>query len=764
MVPGIPNNLPGQLSSFVGREHELDEASRLLGTTRLLTLTGAGGSGKTRLSVQLAAQVGAEFPDGVCFVPLAPVTDPGLVPSSIAQNLGLHAASDRPLMERLVGHLRHKKMLLVLDNLEHLLGAVPVVAELLQGTDALRVMATSRSPLHVSGEQEFEVPPLPVPEDPAAFPGAVIATCESVRLFAERAAAASPGFVIDVNNAAAIAAIARRLDGLPLAIELAAARVKVLSPEAILPRLERSLELLVGGRRDLPGRQRTLRGTIGWSYELLSDAAKRLLAICSVFRGGADLETIESICEQGFDLGVPVLDGLQQLADQSLLRRVEGQGAPRFAMLETVREFAAERLSEMPSAARIRGCHAAAFLDLVEEAGRLLTGPGEKEWIARLDLEHHNLRAAIDWYSREFPHAALRLAAAMTPFWIRRGHYTEGRQRLLTLLDCVPDETSIRVSALNGAAWMAIDQGDHSQAGDILTASIELSRKLNDTVGEGMAVLLVGRSKIATQRPAEAVADVQRAMALLSAANDRPGMAMATLYSGLITLFTGRPDAASELFAQGVAMCSELGFGWIGACLSQLLGLTRLELGDLAGARAALEEGLTAAIDLGVIWVVPIGLGGFAGLAAKTGRPRLALRLAGSAAAYSEANELSVPKANQALFDRLLAPARDTVGAAAENITAEGRKLSLEEAVACALANEPEPTWRIGPRRTLTPRELQVAALVARGLTNRDIARQLYLSVRTVDVHVDHILTKLGFHNRTQLAAWAYETELLPKK
>jgi predicted ATPase len=393
--PGIGRvSLPKPLTSFIGRERELAQAARLLQGSYLVTLTGPGGSGKTRLCIALAEAVAGDYPDGVYFVPLAPVHDPGLVPSTIAQRIGLQDPRDRPLMEHLVNQLAGRQILIVLDNFEHLLAGTPVVTRLLQETSELRILVTSRSALRVSGEQECPIPPLPVP-DPVTHPTAAsLAGCESVRLFAERAAAAVPGFTVSDENAAAIAQITRRLDGLPLAIELAAARVKLLPPEVILPRLEHSLGLLTGGNRDLPSRQQTLRGTIAWSYDLLTEEAMRLLATCSVFAGGATLEVIETVCAAAGDIGLPVLDGLQELVDHSLLRQVRGPGPSpaRYAMLETIREYAAERLEAMPEAARVRGAHAAAFLAVVETDGRPHAGLARKEWLARVDTEHNNIR------------------------------------------------------------------------------------------------------------------------------------------------------------------------------------------------------------------------------------------------------------------------------------------------------------------------------------------------------------------------------------
>jgi predicted ATPase len=557
-------SLPKPLTSFIGRERELAQAKRLLADSYLVTLTGPGGSGKTRLCIALAAAVAGDYLDGVYFVPLAPVRDPGLVPSTIARSIGLQDARDRPLMEHLVSQLRGRQLLLVLDNFEHLLAAAPIVTRLLQETSAVRILVSSRSSLRVSGEQECPVPPLTVPDEthPTA---ASLAACESVRLFAERAGTASPGFTLDDENAAAIADIARRLDGLPLAIELAAARVKLLPPEAILPRLDHSLGLLTSGRRDLPDRQQTLRATIAWSHDLLTEGARRLLAVCSVFAGGVSLEVIETVCGTAIDIGLPVLDGVAELVDQSLLRQLPRPGPVRYVMLETIREYAAERLAAMPEAEQVRGAHAAAFLALVEADGRPHAGLARKEWLEQVDGEHNNIRAALGWYRQHDPPAALRLAASMSAFWSLRGHHTEGRQRLGELLSLVPDPNTTRVSALNGAAWLAIDQGDYAHAADLLGESIGLSRALGDTVGEGIATVYLGRCTMSTGRIAEGAPDVERALALVSEAGDRPVIAFTIFYSALVALLTGELERACELFARVGAMAAELGLTPLGA-------------------------------------------------------------------------------------------------------------------------------------------------------------------------------------------------------
>ena len=760
-----PNNLPRQLTSFIGREQELKDLKGLLERSRLLTLTGPGGSGKTRLGLQLAAEATGGFPDGVYFVALAPVGNPELILSSIAQGIGLRDVGDRPLLDRLRRHLEITRVLILLDNFEHLIAAAPVVAHILQATVSLKIVVTSRAPLHVSGEQEFEVPPLRVP-DPQCATVAAIAGCESVRLFTDRAQAVWPGFVLDEENAALVAGIARRLDGLPLAVELAAARVKLLPPASLLARLEQSLPLLTGGHRDLPQRQQTLRGTIAWSYRLLGPGAGRLLAACSVFRGSISLEGAESVCAAAIDLGIEVLDGLKELVDQSLLRRIagaEGPGGPRFAMLFMVREYAAERLAEMPERARVEEAHAATFLALAEAARPALRGAAELEWLDRLEAEHQNIRAALDWYQQHEPRDALRLAAAMSRFWGVRGHFTEGRRRLEALLDMTRDTTSARVKALNGAASLAIDQGDYQCARDLLGESIRLSQELGYRRGEAMALVYLGRSLVAGGRPAEAGPHVDGALRLLDGLDDPADRATALLYSGLAAHFTGQFQEACVRYGRSVDLCRAVGFRSVGARSLHLLGHTRLELGDIQGARSALEDALPTCLELGDRWVVPLVMSGFAAVAARTGRPRRALRLAGVAYGLCEAGQFSMPTVNVAQLERRLASARNQLGSVAAQIMAEGRRMSLAEAVSYALADEPEEAWHSGPRRTLTRRELEVASLVARGLTNRGIAGLLHLSVRTVDTHVDHVLTKLGFSNRAQLVAWAYESGLAPK-
>jgi non-specific serine/threonine protein kinase len=572
-----------------------------------------------------------------------------------------------------------------------------------------------------------------------------------------------PGFAIGEQNAGAITGIVTRLDGLPLAIELAAARVKLLPPEAILARLERSLDLLVSGGRDVPDRQRTLRATIAWSYDLLSEAARRLLAAASVFRGGISLECVEAVCVTALHLGVPVLDALQELVDHSLLRLAAPSApVPRYAMLETVREFAAGRLRTMPEAAVIRAAHAVQFGHLAENLAPPPCWPA-REGLDLLELEHDNFRATLDWYRREDPPAALRLANRLTAFWSARGHFSEGRRRLGELLEVVPQDDPERIDAMTGAAWLATDQGDFAAADALLERSIARARATHDAAREGTALFYRGRSRLSRGDPAGGGSDVSRALEVQTAAGDEAGGAAALWFSGLPPLARGEVGLASERFERCAELSEALLLPAVGALALQLLGVARLEMGDLRGARSALAEGVPAIVDIGDRFAIPAGLSALAGLAAKEGRPRAALVLAGAAAEYEHVNKTRLPQAMRSYLEGWLAPVRRSVGGAAAKLLDEGRRLPLDDAIALGLDDRPEDRWRAGASPGLTRREQEVAALVARGLTNREIAGQLYLSVRTIDAHVDHILSKLGFRTRTQLTAWAHEEGLLPR-
>lgn len=477
-----PNNLPSQLTSFVGREDESAEVRRLLDRTRLLTLTGAGGTGKTRLALEIAAQVLTEYADGSFFADLSSVTDPALVPSALARAIGVPEVAGQAILETVKEHLRDKELLLVVDNFEQVAEAAPVIEELLTAATRLKVLVTSRVVLSIRGEQEYVVPPLQPPDLQRLPDVLTLGRFEAVQLFTERALAASPRFRLTEENARAVAEITARLDGLPLAIELAATRTKVLTPEQMLPRLQDRLSLLTSGARTLPQRQRTLRDAIAWSYDLLDEAERRLFAWLSVFAGGCTLESAEAVCDPE-ELGLDALEGITSLVDKSLIRRADPDGHPRFAMLETIREFALERLAAENDLDLVERHHAEHFLGLAREAEAHLIGEDQSEWLDRCDLEHANIRAALRWAIREDEaDQAQDAAGALWRFWQQRGHLSEGHRWFEEILAMPSGQgrTPPRAKALIGAGGIAWWRQDRVAAGAFYEEAVAIERELGD--------------------------------------------------------------------------------------------------------------------------------------------------------------------------------------------------------------------------------------------------------------------------------------------
>jgi predicted ATPase len=592
-----PDNLPIELTSFIGREAEIAAISKLLlqENTHLVTLTGTGGVGKTRLCLQVASHVAEQFIDGVHFVPLASINDFELISAAMAQTLGVRETVGYPLSTSLKEHLSGKHTLMVFDNFEQVIAGAPLLTELLTACPRLKVLVTSRALLHLRGECEFEVPPLELPDLKSQSLIEDLSTCPAVLLFTERARAVSPSFVVTNENARAVAEICVRLDGLPLALELAAARVRILSPQAILGRLGSRLDLLTRGPSDLPARQQTMRSTIAWSYELLSEREKKLFGQLAVFVGGFTLEAAESVCGEATEPGLGVLDGIFSLLANSLLRKQEAD-EPRFLMLETVREFALERLMAIGESRAVHRAHAVFLMGLVERAEPELRTSAQAAWLARLDREHDNIRAALRWTEEsEEIELALRLAGAPLRFWEVRGYLSEGRAWLEELLMLARDSSasaSVRAKALVGAGVLARDQSDYDRAVTLLEQGLALYRELEDdqAIASSLNILgLVARDRGDYSR---AVTLLEEGLTRYTELADRKGIAFSLNYLGLVALDQGEYERAEALQEESVAISREFGDQQGIASSLNSLGVIALDHGNYERAAPRFAESL----------------------------------------------------------------------------------------------------------------------------------------------------------------------------
>jgi predicted ATPase/class 3 adenylate cyclase len=589
-------NLPARALRLIGREDELAGIRNLLrrDDVRLLTLTGTGGTGKTSLAVEAAAQCIHEFRDGVAYVPLAPVTQPALVFAAIAQTLALSPRADEDVLDAVIDHLHGRGMLLVLDNFEQVTGAAAGVARIAAACPGVKVLVTSRFALRVTMEHEFPVSPLRTPD--AATPDAVatLRSYPAVELFAQRAAAVKPGFGLDDDSAVAVAQICRRLDGLPLAIELAAARIKLFSPRALLARLDRTLEVLGGGARDLPQRHQTLRHAIGWSYDLLDPEERAAFRRLSVFVGGFPLDAAERIVDAAGEPRMPALDAVAALMDKSLLRQHPGdEDEPRFQMLETVREYALEQLLAAGEEAPTRAAHADVLIALAEKAAPELTGPGQPIWLPRLQREHDDLRAAFDWTVRSGdPARALRLGAALCRFWIIRGFHTEARQRLraaLDLSDASADEP-LRARVLSGAAILAYEQGELQEAAGHLQQALDHYRAVNDERGIAETLNHMGWVDFYAGDLERARALSEEALAVHERRGDQRGVALSLTNLGGIAQQLGDFERALELNERAFRLRESFNDARSSAYGALNLSWTLIRLGDLERATILTRE------------------------------------------------------------------------------------------------------------------------------------------------------------------------------
>jgi predicted ATPase/class 3 adenylate cyclase len=598
-----PHNLPIQPTPLIGREQEVTIVGQLIQRedVRLVTLTGPGGVGKTRLGLQVTAELADRFADGVFFVNLAPVNDPDLVVPTLAQLLGIQEVAGQPLLERLKEYLQRKQVLLLLDNFEQVTSAAMHVADLLAACQELKILVTSRAVLHVRAEHEFTVPPLALP-DPAHLPDlASLPRYDAVTLFLERAQATKSDFQLTIANAQAIAEICVRLDGLPLAIELAAARIKLLPPQALLTRLSTRLMILTGAMQDMPARQQTLRNTLQWSYDLLNDEEQQLFRRLAAFSGGCTLEAAEEVCAARGDASASlvdsVLDGVESLIDKSLLRQTEqDREKPRLVMLETIREYAWELLATSGEANGIQRAHAAYYLALAEEAEPGLISVEKRKWLQLLQQEHENLRAALEWLvQNKEQESALRLGAALWRFWWIRGHQSEGRTQLVTALANSEKivATPVRAKALCAAGALAGVQGDFEQSVALCGESLELFQALGDRRGSATSFSMLGYVALQRSDYTEAHSLLQNALTLCREMDDKDGIVWTLVNLALVFLFQGEYELARTRLEEAALLSRESGDSWSIANSLWILALVLSFQGDLTLAHARLEESLS---------------------------------------------------------------------------------------------------------------------------------------------------------------------------
>jgi len=695
-TPQSPNNLPAQLTAIIGRAAEADAVVALLREkgTRLVTLTGPGGTGKTRLALEVAARLVGDFQEGVFFVALAPIKEAALVASAIAQVLEVREKAGLSTQEGLKEQLKERQMLLVLDNFEQIISAAPFVTELLASCPKLKILVSSRAVLRLRGEREFAVHPLALP-DVDRFSGVeTLLRCSAVELFVERAREVKPDFALNAENARAVAEVCIRLDGLPLAIELAASRIKLLPPQAILARLDNRLKLLTGGARDLPARQQTIRETIAWSYELLDEDEKTLFRRLSVFVGGLSLEAAEQVSVGAGDWQTDALEGVASLVDKSLLRQRDQEiSEPCFGMLETIREYGLERLQESGEWEALRGRHAHFFLKMAEDAELGVRGPEQVAWYSRLEAEHNNLRSALEWFqSQGDAESGLRLVGALWWFWWRRGYLTEGRERLLSVLSRANTSAPSvgLVKALCGAGFLALLQGDYTSAASFAVQSIKIARKLDDKFLTAYTLLHYGViiPSDPASTPESSISTVEEGLKLFREVGNKWGVATALNYLGELLRSQGDYGRAASVYEESLALNREIGNTWAVVTCSVNLAWVALHQGDYKRAEALFKEALVPARDLKAPYIVSENLMALADVAIQAGDAERAARLLGASAGLSETTGYVLNPFDRKVFDRCVAAARRALGEERfSSASAEGHDMTFDQAITYALVS-----------------------------------------------------------------------------
>lgn len=813
-LEALPNNLPVQVTSFIGRRREVAELKRHIASSRLVTLSGPGGSGKTRMALQVGAELLDQFPDGVWMVDLSSLSDKALVAQAAATALKLREEPGRSHAETLCAALADRQLLLVLDNCEHVItSCARLASSLLTECPQVKILATSREPLGIAGETAWLIPTLSAPDPRGHGPADAIARYEAVRLFADRARAVSPSFAVTEQNAAAVANVCSRLDGVPLALELAAARTRVLSVEQIAERLDDRLRLLTSGHRTTLPRHQTLRAAIDWSHDLLSDMERMLWRRLSVFAGSFSLGAVETICAGDEIDPLDVLDVLSQLVDKCLVVAEERQGQKRFRLLETMRQYAQERLQESGEEPALRGALCGWYGDLLErhDPEHFAT----VQWMDKIELEHDNLRQAVHW-AMETGHwdQALRICSELWFFWHVRGYTLENYDKVIRLadMDCpsgcerqmgkllrgagaftyyrgqfgrsqsyhgralaIEKQLGNRAEmaqALNNLGVTAQAQGKMDDAREYLLEAVRIHEELGNQVRGAWARSNLGSVYLEQGEYAVARRLNEESLAAQRQAGDDAGMALSHEYLGFSALGEGDCAEAQAHLDASLTIRRALGDKrGMGATLTGLgqLALYRQEYGH---ARQYLTEALRHRHAAGDWSGMVLTLETMAWVAAAEGKAALALQLAGGADALRRQTHLAVPPVRAALMERQMTPARRTLSAeAAREAFAAGAQLAIEDLLELSCTDESEPAQQAAPAAAsnvpeapplrdsgldaLTPRETEIVRFLAQGLTAREIGQRLYLSPRTVEKHEENIRTKLEVPNRAALVVWA---------
>jgi predicted ATPase/DNA-binding NarL/FixJ family response regulator len=778
----IPHNLPLQLTSFVGRERELADTARLLLAKRLLTLTGAGGSGKTRFALEIASRLLKGFLSGVWFVELATLSDPELVPQVTASTLSVREMSGRTVTETLIDFLKPRHVLLVLDNCEHLVGACAHLAEtLLKSCPDLCILATSREPLHLPGESIWPVQGLSLPNLRQARQNENLLRFEAIQLFTERAKEIFPTFEISKNNAPALVQVCRKLDGIPLAIEFAAARVRVLSVEQIASRLDDSLKLLVENHQSGLARHQTLEATLDWSHDLLSHKERQIFRRLGVFAGGFNLESAEAVCA-GEDIKQDeVLDLLTALIDKSLVVTEIQEGKKlRYRLLEPIRQYSAKNLRSSSEQAQVYKRFQNWYLALTQAADAKLHGPEQVEWVNRLEQEYDNLRAALNYSQREASEkeTGLQLAVALMLFWQMRGYLSEGTWWLDTMLfqnRQAPD--SLRAQAISASGFLTFHLGDFVKARENWEQALAIYQDLGDTIHIAWHLMFLADLAQQERDYPRAINLAQRSLSLHREAGYHWGSTGALFCLADAFYLQGNFSRASSLLQESIAIARDLDNKWA-------LGRRLVRLGQVAQAQNQLEralelvqEGLVACRDSGDQWGISMALVGLAGVVIKRGEAERSVRLLGAVETRRSTISAVLWRVDQLEYMRTTAEAQGALTVEQFSAAwAQGQAMSLEDATSYALHKiETLPTAPAQPATPsrlpaeletagLTPRELEILRLIAAGKSNQQISEQLVLSVRTVERHISNIYKKIGVYGSTARAtatAYAYSHGLV---